>query len=71
MQNDEQLNELIIEEVKKYEFLYNNAHSDHGKRLPTQKTWEKISSLVGDTGRSQKRNHLNRPAPINECYLFQ
>ncbi|XP_075161890.1 uncharacterized protein LOC142234619 [Haematobia irritans] len=45
--NEDFINELVIEEVKKYEFLYNNAHPDHGKRLLTLQTWTNISSTVG------------------------
>ncbi|XP_058988186.1 zinc finger protein 729-like [Musca domestica] len=49
MAENDLLNESIVEEVKKYEVLYNKAHPHYGKRSIAQQTWNKISNVVGVT----------------------
>uniref|UniRef100_A0A1I8PZH5 Uncharacterized protein n=1 Tax=Stomoxys calcitrans TaxID=35570 RepID=A0A1I8PZH5_STOCA len=68
MPEDEFVHELLIKEVKKHEFLYNNAHPDHRKRQLTLQTWTSIASAVGESVHECKsRWRFLRRRFLEEC----
>ncbi|XP_061390404.1 zinc finger protein 331-like [Musca vetustissima] len=58
MSENDLLYESLIEEVKKYEFLYNKAHPQHGKKQVTQQAWNKIAAAVGASVQQCKSSWL-------------
>ncbi|XP_073837536.1 uncharacterized protein [Musca autumnalis] len=72
------LDESVIGEVKKYELLYDKGHPQHGKRVPTQQAWSKIASVVGvdvqeckSTWQTLKKRYTSEHSKLREAEEYK